>query len=458
MTLTATYSDDLSRVRLSFTGAPEGADSAQIERSTNGITWTAVRGGQNIPIVSGSGAVDDYEFVPGVENIYRVSYGDADPITYVGKGSVETGNNASLTPSLPSGLAVGDLMLLAVSIRNTDAYPNEIEGWTVVNDGGNVGLYARRYQAGDTAPTVTFTGGSDGDDTLANIAAWRNASEVPHAKTSQLNASAQNMNTPAVAVTVDNTLSVFIGWKQDAWDNVTDVLSEITEIVNVSGDGAAMVWNYYIQTDATNWNTGQYTVNGGAPAISRVLSTVFPPAPWISQETATITPEIDKIWFIRPDAPYLNTKIEDPVGLLSIERKARASTFDVIGKREPLAITDVRSSKSYTIGVHITNDNEAARIDLLLDAGAPVLMHYPPKIRLKDAFVLIGDSTYDDETSTYTLPMTEVAGPDLSIVGATVLWSNVVSTWATWKDLMEDEESWESLQERIGDPTDIIVG
>lgn len=75
MSLDATLDTVLSRVRLSATALDESA-TALFERSPNGLRWTTVRGGTDVP-VSGAdtAALDDYEFAPGVVNHYRVTAG-----------------------------------------------------------------------------------------------------------------------------------------------------------------------------------------------------------------------------------------------------------------------------------------------------------------------------------------------------------------------------------------------
>lgn len=75
MSLTATFDPLLSRVRLSGT-ALDGAATALFERSVNGVYWTTVRGGTAVTVdVADTASLDDYEFVPGVINYFRVSAG-----------------------------------------------------------------------------------------------------------------------------------------------------------------------------------------------------------------------------------------------------------------------------------------------------------------------------------------------------------------------------------------------
>jgi hypothetical protein len=49
------------------------ANFARVERSTNGITWSTVRGGARVPVSARVAEVDDYEFVAGESNTYRVT-------------------------------------------------------------------------------------------------------------------------------------------------------------------------------------------------------------------------------------------------------------------------------------------------------------------------------------------------------------------------------------------------
>jgi hypothetical protein len=72
MSLTATFDPLLSRVRLSA-DTLTGIGLATFERSLNQIRWTTVRGGSSVGVASNAAALDDYEFVPGVTNYYRVN-------------------------------------------------------------------------------------------------------------------------------------------------------------------------------------------------------------------------------------------------------------------------------------------------------------------------------------------------------------------------------------------------
>lgn len=75
MSLSATFDPILSRIRLAGTALDDGT-TALFERSKNNIRWTTVRGGSAVTISGSDTAnLDDYEFLPGVVNYYRVTAG-----------------------------------------------------------------------------------------------------------------------------------------------------------------------------------------------------------------------------------------------------------------------------------------------------------------------------------------------------------------------------------------------
>jgi len=466
MTVSVTYLSDLNRVKVSYSSAPAGTDYAFVERSVDGIRWSTIRGGEQVVAASGAGSVYDYEFTPGVSNQYRVSYVDADLLpSIIGPGTAQTGNNTSLVPPHPASLAVGDWKLIAASIRNSGAGTvNAPAGWTKLVETGNVCVLARVHQAGDTAPTVTFAGGVANADTIAQMVAVRNSQiKLSSAAALQLNGAAQDI--AGVAATRDGgALAIQIGWKQDDFTSSSSPLTalKIADISSTAGDDAGMAWYAYgfpAANEGLPFLPWPLTITGGAPAISRGITFQLPVIEYLSRETGSITPTFTKVWIKNIARPYMNTAVSTPVGELSIKQDARAGVFPIKGRSLPVAVTDLRGGKSYTIGAQVTDANERDRLKQILQAGDPVLLHIPPgNIRLASMYAVIGDIEYDDEASIMWMPLTEVAAPAASIVGATVLWQDIVNTYATWTDLIAAKATWADVLASVGDPTDIITG
>src|SRR5882757_9703747 len=144
MTVSLTYDATLSRVRIAADGLGS-ALTATVQRSTNQIRWTAVRGGVDQPVTGCEIAtVDDYEFKPNVANYYRVSY--YAPTSFVAAGTTALSNNgAAVVPGLPAGQLAGDTLFLFAGIRNSGLGVVDVPaGYTAIADlGGNAKLMAK---------------------------------------------------------------------------------------------------------------------------------------------------------------------------------------------------------------------------------------------------------------------------------------------------------------------------
>lgn len=203
-------------------------------------------------------------------------------VSHVGTGAAASANWAQIIPALPSGLQVGDLMLLLATTRNTTAGAvNVPTGWTSLAVGQNVRLMGRVYQAGDGAPTVTFSGGAAGDDCIGQIAAFRNAVLAASASAFLLNASQQNVTYPSLTIPKDGQLILLGGMKQDDWTSV-DTLTFFTEIgepVSIAGTDAGLVWDFVVQGTASNIGQADFTVTGGVAAAGRGMAVAIDTRP-----------------------------------------------------------------------------------------------------------------------------------------------------------------------------------
>lgn len=115
-TLSATYLDDLGRIRLEVL-SPTPNVSYRIERSTDGgATWSIVRGAQSMGTLS-STIVDDFEYTPNVENRYRLmapAFFDSFNRSYPSGGAlalVAEDNSLASTPDVAALDIVGDIDL-----------------------------------------------------------------------------------------------------------------------------------------------------------------------------------------------------------------------------------------------------------------------------------------------------------------------------------------------------------
>lgn len=72
MALSATYNPDLSRIVLAGTALGASATYAKFDRTVDGTTYTTVRGGSHVGVVTQLASMNDFEFPAGVATTYRV--------------------------------------------------------------------------------------------------------------------------------------------------------------------------------------------------------------------------------------------------------------------------------------------------------------------------------------------------------------------------------------------------
>lgn len=477
MTVTLTYDSNLARVRVDAT-ALAAADVATIERSVDQIQWTVCRGGSAWPCTAGAFDLtfDDYEFEDGVPNYYRVRGIETAAITFLGAGTAATGNNASVVPTLPAGLVEGDLMVCFASIRNSgtgtvNIPAVEAQGWEVIWSFGttegvqrNGTLFGRRYVSGDVAPTISFSGGVANADTLARIEAWRSAGLSPVTGIDQLNASAQDVAYPALTIPQDGMLIIDGLWKQDDFSATPSGRPEFISggnWVSTAGDDAGMAMYYQIQTDATNLASGSHTVTGGAAAISRSVTVALAHAEFLNEQTNSITPDLDGVWLKSLRFPFLNRKV-NVLDYSDIQRQDNNGVFHVLGRTLPVAVTDARGSREWTMTVWTETAGDAADLDTVLASGDLEFIHVPADCTVPGGYVVVGTTT---ERKTrphavrrhFDLPVTEVAAPKQDSMGSTATWQTVLDNYATWADLIADKATWADVLELIGSADEVIV-
>lgn len=245
-------------VVLAFLPDPTPADAARYDTNGSTLNGSIAQGATSLSVTTTAGLAS---------------------MAYRGAGAFAVADNASVVPALPTTWAAGDMFLAVASIRNSGTGTvNTPAGWTSLLTSGNLTLLGRVAQGGDTAPTVTFTGGVAGATTMAQCFAVRglhpDTATVVANSAAQLNGSAQNIARPALTVPSDNCMVLLIWWKQDDSTAVANDISFSGGPANGStttGDDASTGADIFFQGPAANYSSGTLTVTGGASAISRCM-------------------------------------------------------------------------------------------------------------------------------------------------------------------------------------------
>lgn len=463
MTVTATYDSTLSRVQVTATSITS-ALTATFERSTNGVTWTTVRGGSEVTVTSNTATVDDYEFVPGIQNTYRVTYRST--FSYVGAGTADTDNNASVTPTVPAGTTSGDVLLIFAGIRNFGSGTvNVPSGWSTILDmGGNVKLLGKIAGSSESTPTVTFSGGVAGADTAARMIALRGVDfGTAVSKGDTEAATGTDITTPILELAEEwrGGEVIYMGWKSDDWASAAmGTGTEIGEMISTLGSDMAMVWNHREIAESVVFDeigAQTFTITGGTTASQMGGVAAFQ-AKTLTQ-TGTITPNLTDVWLKFIARPFLNTAV-DAFGEVNITRPARNAVFPVVGRSAPVGVTDVRAGRQFDLAIKTLDAETHSRLDFALAGGDPVFIHAPADSPVPSMYAVVGDVTDAQPvpgTHFWTLPMQEVAAPADSIVGATITYQGVLNAYGTYQDVIDGEASYSSILTLIGDPSDVII-
>lgn len=173
---------------------------------------------------------------------------------------------------------------------------------------------------------------------------------------------------------------------------------------------------------------------------------------------------LDRVWLKSPTRPFLNREITI-VGWSDVATPARAGVFDVLGRRLPVAVTEVRGSRRFSLELRAADAGEADALRLFFSFGDVVFLHVPADCEVPGSlYAAVGQvaesrvGRHDTSARRFFLDLTECAMPDPSIVGNSITWTGVMSEWATWADLFGEVATWADLLDTVSDPADEVVG
>lgn len=176
----------------------------------------------------------------------------------------------------------------------------------------------------------------------------------------------------------------------------------------------------------------------------------------------SITPTLDGPWLKSIARPFLNQEVEFGGDQLPIMRRPRGGVFDIVGRSLPVAVTDVRGSRQYTVILRTETAQAAEDLDLLLASGDILFTHGSQCRVPSGVYWFVGDVEQlqplaEDEWRLTTIEVIEVAAPGPDVVGATSSWQTVINAYATWSDVIAANASWADLLELVGDPSEVVV-
>jgi hypothetical protein len=176
----------------------------------------------------------------------------------------------------------------------------------------------------------------------------------------------------------------------------------------------------------------------------------------------SITPSLaGQVWLKSIRYPLLNRPVAT-VDYGPPARESRATVLAVTGRSVPIAVTDVRGSRAFTLEFLTETAEQARDMDLVLASGQTMFVHVPADCPVPGGYVNIA-ATAEGRRSTrgpkryFQLPCTVVAKPGPDVVGTTLTWGTVRNLYGSWEQLLASNPTWGDLLATVGSPDDLVV-
>ena len=468
VTLSAEYLSDLGRVRLTA-GDLVANVSYILQRSTDADPdWVDVRGGGNVA-TTGVTVVDDYEYIPNVENHYRLiapvfydsfnrttvsaaTWGTAD----TGQSYVNHATDAGATARVDNGVGIIEDLTPSGNIIEqraaTDASAvDAVATWSAVQPDPaldvqtnyNIGLRSAD-QNNYYECQLLFESEADSRDVRIQLA--KRVAGVFTGLTSTLRVGEWTANIPWYAMfRVFGSSLMCKAWPTGA-DEPRDWQLFATDTDLVAGSGL------YIR--ARKASGAAYEQWYGPIEVRAIPDAVA--------ASTSIIPVQTEVWLKSVAYPLFNWEIEC-TDWDALTYDSRVGLYDIKGRHEILAITDVGSSGSFGL-TFVTRSAVANRSVLALLTYGGVLLLQPPGDVDEDC-----PTTYEGIPDGYVVPttsvrphsmrgqplwvwqvsFTQVAAMDTAdILPTTITWQMLwalIGDGGTWEDVWEQWDTWQEL-------------
>ena len=457
MSIALAYDATLSRVRV--TGVMPGFLDTFTRTVANG--WGTSDSGATWTL--NGGVAGDYSVGSGVG---VMSHSAVNVTRRMTDGASEVDSDRSVSAKT-SALAVGGDIIAELVARYVDAN-NYYRARLAFTPASGVVLSIRKRVAGvDTVLTTVTTG-------LAHIAANRYALRfrlVGNVLSAKMWAAAGAEPTAWTASIVDSSISAA---GPSGAQSVLSTTNTTTLPVTVNFDNLIGRGEGYVErsVDQIRWTVvrGGSALDGTVGAAVLVDDYEFTPnvlnyyrvRRFAVSSTDSITPAMDSVWIKNLARPFLNRAVT-VVDWSDITYDSRNAVFPIVGRRLPIALSDVRLAKRYELTLLTNTVADADELATCFASGEPVLVHIPGETcPVPGGYAVVGDLQVSRNNARspkrfLSLPLVEVAPPGPDVIGATMTWQTVISSYATWADVIAANATWQDLLDGIADPADVVV-
>lgn len=171
----------------------------------------------------------------------------------------------------------------------------------------------------------------------------------------------------------------------------------------------------------------------------------------VQTRTAQIPDTLDEVWIKFIATPYRNKRVV-LTDWSEVSRKSRVALYDVTGRPQPTAVTDVHTGRQFTVDLvaHTLADRDA--LDASLGTGVPVFFQSPTSIPCPSMYAVVGDYSYRrpgssrrSRRSVFTVQLVEISAPPPSVVGAGLTYGVLATQYGSYGDLHGAVDSYAEL-------------
>lgn len=269
----------------------------------------------------------------------------------------------------------------------------------------------------------------------------------------------------SLSATYDPTLSR-VQLVATTWGaTVTYAIVERFEGATLTNGDVVRGGSHYEVSTGETLRLDDYEFTPGVLNTYRVTAYNAADAPLVTYTyTATVTPAMDEIWLKSIARPFLNRPIT-VVDFSEVALPNRGGTFQVLGRRAEVAVTEVRGSRRYSLQVKADTLQDADALELALSFGDVALVHVPEGCVVpRSIYAAVGDVSigrppkHDSAVRYFTIPLVEVAAPAAELVGATATYDGLAVAFATYDDLAAALPTYLDVAEYVASPSDEVVG
>lgn len=203
------------------------------------------------------------------------------------------------------------------------------------------------------------------------------------------------------------------------------------------------------------WIGYDYEAPNGVGVLYRARGNIVTPTtvvgPWLTM-TSGVSWSSSSTWIKHPSDTTKNQTVRI-AAQPSLTRPARQGVFPVLGRANPVVVSDTRQGVVGTLVVATLTNAQAESLLELLGSTDVLLVQTPAAIGFGSRFVAVGDIVEARTNRTvlypsryWELPFVEVDAPaDDGVFIAGLAWADLVDAYADWNALIAAFDSWGDL-------------